>query len=33
MSDSTTHLIGWAAVIICMSWAAFMIYKQKTTKP
>ncbi len=33
MSDTTTHLIGWAAVIICMSWAAYEIIKQKNAKP
>lgn len=33
MTDSTTHLIGWIAVAVCMAWAVFSIIKQKNSKP
>ena len=27
-----TYTIGWIVAAICLSWAAYVIYKQKTTQ-
>ena len=33
MTQNQIYIVGWFAAAICLSWAAYSIYKQKTTKP